>query len=314
MKMVNLGQSDALVSELCLGTMFFGSKVPREMSHKLMDIYFENGGNFIDSANVYYAYLPGFHGGESEQTIGEWIKTRPDIRSRLFIATKVGVGMDGLEQGLRPQTIIEQCEKSLQRLGVETIDLYYLHIDDRLTPLETILEAYGKLKAAGKIRYVGASNFLAWRLEEALWTAKSNDLPEICCIQSWCTYLQQKQGAEPMANRTFVNDELRDFSLSRGLTILGYETLLRGVYSDPDKPLREQFNSPENMSRLELVRKIAKESNISPSQVVYAWMRQSNPPVIPIVTASKEEHLIENIRSADVTLTTEQLDRMHRVF
>ena len=312
MKLVKLGQTDAMVSELCLGTMFFGSKVPREMSYKLMDIYVESGGNFIDSANVYYAFLPGFHGGESEQTIGEWLKLHPELRSGLTIATKVGVGMGGVEQGLRPQTIVEQCEKSLKRLAVDTIDLYYLHIDDRTIPLDTILEAYEKLKTAGKIRYVGASNFLAWRLEEALWTAREKNLPEICCIQSWCTYLQQRHGSEPMGNRTFVNDELRDYCLNRGLTILGYETLLRGVYSDPDKPLREQFISPENTARLEFVREIAKESDITPSQVVYAWMRQSAPPVIPIITASREEHLRENIQAADVTLTAGQLDRMNK--
>jgi aryl-alcohol dehydrogenase-like predicted oxidoreductase len=207
MKEIPLGTSGARVSELCLGTMFFGSTIPPERAFRLLDLYAEAGGSFLDTANVYYAFLPGLHGGESETVIGRWMKERGN-RSSIFLATKVGVGMPGVEGGLKAAAIREQCENSLKRLGTEVIDLYYAHSDDRETPIEETLEAFDGLVQAGKVRFVGASNFVPWRLERSFNAAVQRGLPRYVCIQQWYSYLRPRLGAG-IGTRVYANEELR---------------------------------------------------------------------------------------------------------
>jgi aryl-alcohol dehydrogenase-like predicted oxidoreductase len=133
--------------------------------------------------------VEGFKGGESETILGAWMKERKN-RDQVFIASKVGFGYQDVPISLRADIIEKECNKSLERLGIETIDLYYAHNDDRDTPLEETLEAFSRLMDAGKVRYIGASNYLAWRLEEAHWLSLVNEWPEYCCIQQRHTYIR----------------------------------------------------------------------------------------------------------------------------
>ena len=174
MRTVPLGKTGVEVSVFCLGTMDFGTHTDPETSYKLLDLYVEKGGFFLDTANVYARWWPGYVGGESETLLGRWMHERKN-RSRLFLATKVGFEMPGVERGLRAHQIEEECEKSLKRLGIETIDLYYAHRDNPNTPLEETLEAFYRLIKAGKVRFIGASNYPAWWLEEARWISKTVD-------------------------------------------------------------------------------------------------------------------------------------------
>ena len=149
MKKVPLGRSGVEVSAICLGAMFFGTRTDTATSLKLLDQYVEAGGSFIDTANIYAHWVSGFKGGESEYLLGDWMKKRKN-RSKVFIASKVGFGYPSVERGLTPAQIASECDRSLARMGVETIDLYYAHVDDRTTPQEESLEAFDKLVRAGE--------------------------------------------------------------------------------------------------------------------------------------------------------------------
>lgn len=305
MKEIALGTSGVRVSELCLGTMFFGSTIPPERAFRLLDLYAESGGSFLDTANVYYAFLPGLQGGESEKVIGRWMRDRGN-RSSIFLATKVGVGIPGVEPGLKSAVIQEQCEKSLKRLGTEVIDLYYAHTDDRQTPVEETLEAFDRLVRAGKVRFVGASNFVPWRLERSLNAADRRGLPRYVCIQQWYSYLRPRMGAD-IGTRVYANEELRDYCRASGLALIAYGPLLGGIYDRSDKPWREQFKSADSTARMAVLKSVAAELGARPNQVVLAWLRQQDPRVVPIIAASREEHLRENLASVSVVLSPQQV-------
>ena len=182
MNTVPLGRSGVNVSALCLGAMYFGSRTDNETSWQLLDQYTEAGGSFIDTANIYARWVPGCSGGESETLLGEWMRERTN-REQLFIASKVGFEYPGVERGLPAWRIEEECDKSLKRLGIDTIDLYYAHVDDRQTSQEETLEAFNTLVSSGKVRLIGGSNFLAWRLEDAAWISRTRKWAEYCCVQ-----------------------------------------------------------------------------------------------------------------------------------
>src|SRR5690242_10251204 len=135
MQKIKLGNSDLQVSALCMGTDLIGSKIDRETSFQLLDLFHEQGGTFIDTGNFYAAWLPGCQGGESESAIGQWMKDRA-IRAEMVIATKLGFDYPGCSGGLSAVEIQRECEKSLRRLQTDHIDLYYAHRDDPQTPLE----------------------------------------------------------------------------------------------------------------------------------------------------------------------------------
>jgi aryl-alcohol dehydrogenase-like predicted oxidoreductase len=133
--------------------MYLGTRTDEEMTYQLLDQYVDAGGIFIDTANIYAHWVAGFKGGESETILGKWLKSR-DNRSETFIATKVGFQYGDTVRGLRAGQIVDECEKSLRRLGIDTIDLYYAHVDDRNTPQEETLEAFDKLVQSGKVRFI----------------------------------------------------------------------------------------------------------------------------------------------------------------
>ena len=209
MKNIAFGTTGLTVSELCLGTMHIGSNTPNDVSVQILDTYFERGGAFLDTANIYNRDAPNGHGGESEALIGKWMRDRGN-RNRLFIATKVGMAYPGQAPGLRAEQIEEECEKSLKRLGIDSIDLYYAHIDDRETPLEETLAAFDRLVRSGKVKTIGASNHKPTRLVEALWTSKVNGWAAYCCIQQRYSYLRPHPGAS-FGHQEATNEDLLDF-------------------------------------------------------------------------------------------------------
>src|SRR4051794_19626101 len=169
-----IGASDLEVFPLCLGGNVFGWTAREGEAFAVLDAYAAAGGNFLDTADSYTRWVEGSSGGESETIIGHWMAARGN-RDRIVVATKVG--KLPARRGLAPATIRAAADESLGRLGTDRIDLYYAHEDDPDTPIEQTLEAFGKLIAAGKVRHVGASNFTAPRLAEALAAADAADLP-----------------------------------------------------------------------------------------------------------------------------------------
>ena len=309
MRTVPLGHSGVEVSAFCLGAMHFGNRTDKETSYRLLDQYVAAGGSFLDTANNYAWWVSGYMGGESETLLREWMRERRN-RSRVFIATKVGFDYPGVERGLRAHQIEIECEKSLKRLGVETIDLYYAHRDDRNTPMEETMAAFDRLVRAGKVRFIGASNFLAWRLEEARWVSQTNGWAEYCCIQQRYSYIRPKPAAS-FAPQIAANDDLLDYCRSRGITMLAYSPLLNGAYTRADRSFPQQYLGPDTDARLAALNAVAEEVGATVNQVVYAWMLQSDPLVIPLVAASTVEQMHENLGALEIELSADQMTRLN---
>lgn len=312
MRTMALGKTGQQVSQLCLGAMYFGTRQDEATSFRLLDQYVDAGGMFIDTANIYAAWVEGFSGGESETVLGRWLKARGH-RDRLFLATKVGFGYPGTPHGLAPAVIAQECDRSLQRLGVDVIDLYYAHVDDRVTPLQDTLEALAALVQAGKVRHIAASNYLAYRLERAHALAKQNGWPQFCALQQRYTYLQPRYGMRVVPPQEYVTEELLDYVRARkgDFTLLAYSVLLAGAYTRPDRPLDAAYDTPDNAARLATLRAVAREVNATPNQVVLAWLLQGDPPVLPLIAASTSEQLAENLGALQITLSAEQLRRLN---
>jgi aryl-alcohol dehydrogenase-like predicted oxidoreductase len=304
MRTVSLGNTGAKASAFCLGAMYFGSRTDRETSYQLLDQYVEAGGSFLDTANIYARV-----GGESETLLGEWMRERRN-RTQIFIATKVGFQYPGVERGLRAHQIEAECEKSLKRLGIETIDLYYAHVDDRDTPMEETLAAFDRLVQAGKVQLIGASNFLAWRLEEARWVSQTRGWTGYCCVQQRYSYIRPKPGAS-FDPQVAANDDLLDYCRDRSVTLLAYSPLLSGAYTRADRAFQEQYLGPDTEARLATLRAVARELGATLNQVVLAWMVQGDPPVIPLVAASTAEQMQENLGALQVELSVEQMARLN---
>ena len=308
MKTVQLGSSELQVSALGLGAMFFGTRTNAETSYQLLDEYVAAGGNFIDSANIYAHWVEGFKGGESEILLGEWLRKRGN-RSQQIIATKVGFNYPGVEQELSARTIEEECNKSLRRLGIDTIDLYYAHVDDYNTPSEETMEAFDKLIKAGKVRFIGASNYLAWRLEQARGLSEAKSWANFCCVQQRHTYLRVKPGGNT-APQVTSNEDLFDFSRVRQFPIVAYSVLLGGAYTQPDRSIPESYAGADTDARLAMLKTIAAETGATVNQIVLAWMLHSDYPTIPLIAASSHQQLQENLGALDVKLSAEQMQRL----
>ncbi len=306
MKKWALGDTGVDVSALCLGAMFFGSRNDKNVSYAMLDQYVDAGGMFIDTANIYAHWVGGFHGGESETLLGEWMRERGN-RADVFIASKVGFQYPGVERGLTAWQIEAECDKSLRRMGIDTIDLYYAHVDDRNTALEESLEAFNRMIQAGKVRFIGASNFLAWRLEKARWVSKTNGWAQYCCIQQRHTYLRPRPGTN-FDPQIAANDELLDCCRENNVTVLAYSALLAGAYTRNDRKPWQQYIGTDSDARLNVLSEVASEIGVTPNQVVLAWMLHSN--VLPLIAASTREQMQENLDALDVKLTAEQLKRL----
>ncbi|MBL8133293.1 MAG: aldo/keto reductase, partial [Anaerolineae bacterium] len=287
MKTLSLGKTGVEVSALCLGAMYFGSRNDTATSYRILDAYTGAGGSFIDTANIYAWWVEGFQGGESETLLGEWMAARGS-RDQLFIASKVGFGYMDVPKCLSARDIEQECEKSLRRLKTDRLDLFYAHVDDRQTPLEETMEAFDRLIRAGKVRTIGGSNYLAWRMEEARWTSETHGWASFCCVQQHYTYLRLRPGMS-VAPQEMVNDDLLDWLKARGITLLAYSVLQSGAYTRADRALRPELQMPDNTRRLEALRAVAQETGATANQVILRWMMDRA--IIPLIAASSEEQL-----------------------
>jgi aryl-alcohol dehydrogenase-like predicted oxidoreductase len=308
MKTRPLSQTGFHVSCLALGTLRYGTLNTYAESAELMDIYFDAGGRFIDTANSYNQWCPGGKGGESEVTIGRWMR-EGNNRDQLFLASKVGFGYPGVDDGLKAATIISECEGSLRRLGTDHLDLYYAHKDDVHTPLAETLEAFHRLVQSGKVRLVGASNYQAWRLADADAMCDRYGWPRFACVEQRYTYLRPVPGADFSPQR-LIDDNLSRYCQSRGLTMLPYTPLLRGAYVRSDKVIPRSYQGPDTGARLRALHQVAQEQQATPLQIVLAWMMQRQPPLLPIFSADTPAHMRENLKALDIQLTPAQLTRL----
>jgi aryl-alcohol dehydrogenase-like predicted oxidoreductase len=309
MQKVKLANSEIQVSALCMGSDLIGSKIDRETSFRLLDLFREQGGTFIDTGNFYAAWLPGCQGGESETTIGQWMKDRA-ARNEMVISTKLAFDYPGCPGGLSAIEIERECEKSLRRLQTERLDLYYAHRDDPQTPLEETMAAFDRLIRAGKVRAIGASNLRVWRIAEANTVSRNHGWAPYSVVEQRHTYLRPRHGAD-FGPQVCINEDLKDYCRSRSLTLVGYSVLLQGAYTRSDRPVPAQYAGQEADERLAALRQVAHEVGADANQVVIAWMRQSDPPVLPIVAGSRPEQLRQNIAALKIRLNEDQMQQLN---
>jgi aryl-alcohol dehydrogenase-like predicted oxidoreductase len=306
-RIITDGRVSLRVSELCLGTMYFGYRTDEATAFAILDRFSEAGGTFLDTANCYGQW----HGdaGESERVIGRWLRSRGKT---MVIATKVGARTtvpgdpDSRHwQGLSAQVIRQDAETSLRNLGVDRLDLYYAHIDDRATPLAETVDALAEVAESGKAGLLGASNTATWRIERARKLAAGR--PTYSCVQQEYSFLQPKP--EP-GQVTLITEELRDYAATEGLTLFAYSPLLAGGYARRDHPMRPAHDHPSNDARLAVLDKTADELGVTANQLVLAWLLRNDPPVIPIPGASSVAQLEEILGATDIELDQAIVDRL----
>lgn len=306
----HLGASGLEISPLVLGGNVFGWTADKAASFRILDRFAERGGVMIDTADVYSAWVSGHTGGESETVIGEWLRSSGK-RDQVLISTKVGMlpGEGGAK--LAPARIAAAAEASLQRLGIETIDLYFAHQDDEEVPQEDYLAAFGALIDAGKVRALGASNFHAMRLKAALDLAAKEGLPHFRVLQPEYNLVSRRK----------FEGELQDLCITHNLGVIPYYGLasgfLTGKYrteADLSKSVRgggmAKLLAGKGGAVLAVMDEVAAETGASPAQIALAWLAAQDGVTAPIASATSIEQLDELIGAWDVELSRDQLDRL----
>jgi aryl-alcohol dehydrogenase-like predicted oxidoreductase len=292
-----------------MGSDVLGSKHDRAVSFAVLDAFRERGGNFLDTGNFYADWLPGCVGGESETVIGEWLKAR-GCRDEMVIGTKVGFEYPGSPGGLSASEIASECNKSLKRLGIDHLDLYWAHRDDRETPQAETMQAFDRLVKAGKVRALGASNLKIWRIAQANEIARANGWTSFCAVEQRFTYLRPHHAAD-FGPQYIIGDELKDFAAATGVALIAYSILLSGAYSKPGATLPPQFAGADADARLAVLRAVAAEAGVSVNQVIIAWIRAQTPPMLPIIAGSKPAQIAECVEALTLRLTAEQVQRLN---
>lgn len=305
--MTRLPHTDLDVFPLCLGGNVFGWTANEKESFAVLDAYAAAGGNFIDTADVYSAWVLGHTGGESETVIGRWIAARGN-RDRIIIGTKVGLHSD--LPGLAPKTIRKAAEASLRRLRVDYIDLYYAHTDDAETPLEDSLRAFGELVNDGLVRHVAASNYTAPRLAEALSISAREGLPQYVAIQPHYN----------LVHRDTYEGALADVCADAGLACLPYFALAKGFLTGKYRPGAHveseraesagAYLDERGQRLLGVLDDIAAAHETSVAAVSLAWLRAQRGVAAPIASARTVEQLAELLPVAGLTLTVEEVARL----
>lgn len=317
------------ITDLVLGTMYVGTRLDDAASFRLLDRFVDAGGVTVDTANCYSFWeSPTGHGGQSESTIGRWIAANPGVRKRIFLATKVGAEPAGdREEGLAAAVVARATDASLERLGVDAVDLLWAHVEDRTTPLE---ETAGALRAeweAGRTGAIGVSNHATWRLERlraALESGggpalkagggpalKAGGGPALAALQYRYSYLQPRPGiqAEGQANRMgYLSADVRDFAAETGAEVWAYTSLLQGSYDRHDRPFPPSYHHEGNEARLAVLAEVAQEVGHTRGEVVLAWLIAHG--IRPILGGSTIPQLESALRGAALELAPEQVGRL----
>ncbi|NOK62945.1 MAG: hypothetical protein GFH27_549293n342 [Chloroflexi bacterium AL-W] len=315
MQYVSLGRTGLQVSPLCLGTMNFGSSTDQAESCNIIDAAIEQGINTIDTANIYGR-------GCSEEIVGEALH-RTGKRTRMVLATKVHVSMDDSDPNAannHRRHIIEQCHASLQRLQTDYIDLYYIHRPSTQIPIDETLRALDDLVRDGKIRYIGTSDFAAWKIIESLWVSKEYGLNRFVCEQSAYHLLDRR-----------AERELLPMAQSYGIAVLAWSPLAGGMLSgkykrDTDRPEGARFHAssesdewaqrhftPAAFDAVESITTMASEKGCTPTQLALAWCCQQPGVVGPVLGPKTLAQFEEQLGALHISITDEDRPRIDHV-
>jgi len=305
---ITLPETDLVVHPLCLGGNVFGWSADEAESFAVLDAFVAAGGNFIDTADVYSEWKPGNKGGESESIIGKWMKARGN-RSSLVIATKVA--KLSTRPGLSPANISAALDDSLSRLQTDYIDLYYSHEDDATVPMEDTLLRYTELIAAGKIRYIAASQHTAERLQHSFDLAERDGLARYVALQDHYNLVHREPFESEQAKIVAAN----------GISMIPFFGLARGFLTGKYRPgvtvesVRaegvQEYQNQKGWEIVETLDAIAKEHGSSISAIALAWLRSHPSVSAPIASARTVDQLHEIMQV--VELEPEQIERLNKV-
>jgi len=311
-----LGNTGLTVSRLVLGTMTFGLQTDEQTSHTILDVAAEGGVNFLDAADVYPLGGGLATVGRTEEIVGRWLKGK---RERFIVATKaVGkVGPAPWDQGASRKHLLDAIDHSLRRLGTDYVDLYQLHSDDKLTPLEETVEALDVIVRSGRARYIGVSNFLAYRLALALGHADARRLTRFVSIQ-------------PRYNLLFreIERELLPLAREQGLAVIPYNPLagglLTGKHQQKTGPTpgtrftlgtaaeryQDRYWHERQFATVAAYQKLLAERGLSPTSVAVAWVLANPAITAPIIGASRPDQLRDTLKAAELKLEPELLTKL----
>ena len=308
--MERIPNTDLDVSGICLGGNVFGWTADRDDSFAVLDAYLDGGGNFVDSADSYSAFVPENSGGESESMIGEWLAARPGARERTVIATKVAKHPEF--KGLAPDNVRAACDASLRRMGTDRIDLYYAHEDDPSVPLAEVLGTFGELIEAGKVRHIAASNYSPERLAEALRVAEAEGLPRYVALQPHYSLVEREAFEGP----------LQDLAREQDLAVFPYWGLAKGFLTGKYRPGGGDVDSPRaggaskyleedrGPKVLEALDQVAAAHSAPVAAVAVAWLRAQPTVLAPIASARNTEQLGPLIAAAELELSEAEIERL----
>jgi len=310
MEMRNLGRTGLKVAALCLGGNVFGWSSDETASREALDAYLDGGGNFIDTADIYSRWAEGHSGGESEAILGRWMEERGN-RRQVVLATKAGGAMgDGPnDKGLSRAHLMAAVEDSLRRLRTDYIDLYQAHFDDPTTPLDETLRAFDDLVRQGKVRYIGASNYSAWRLTRALWESDRHGYVRFESLQPYYN----------LAGREDYERELEPLCRDQQIGVITYSSLASGFLSGKyrrDRPMPEsaraggvsrRFMNDRGFAVLDAVERVAQTHDATPSQVALAWLMARPGVTAPIAGANSAQQVKELLGAAELRLQPDDI-------
>ncbi|MBB5708133.1 aldo/keto reductase [Sphingopyxis panaciterrulae] len=302
-----LGATDVQTIPFVLGGNVFGWTADRSASFAILDAFAANGGTLIDTADSYSRWAPGHHGGESEEMLGAWLAAS-GARAKIQIATKVGAMPGEGGKGLAPSRIAAGCDASLRRLGIDCIDLYYAHCDDLDTPQEAVLEAFGKLIDAGKVRAIGASNFSVARLESARALAADGAGPRFDVVQPGYNLIRRDE----------YEGALQDFCVANHIGVVPHSGLASGFLTGKYQSLADtearargarlgSLFDARGLAVLAALKRISNETGASPAQISLAWLTAKPAVVGPIASATSVAQLEELMQSVELVLDGEHI-------
>jgi aryl-alcohol dehydrogenase-like predicted oxidoreductase len=311
-----LGRTGLKVSPLCMGTMQFGWSVNEVDTHHILSATLDAGINFIDTADIYSKWVDGNSGGVSETYIGNWMKKNDIPRDQIVLATKVRgeIGKGPNDQGLSRAHIVNAVEASLRRLQTDYIDLYQSHWTDDDTPIEETLRAFDGLVKQGKVRYVGASNYAAWELMQALWTSDKHNLVRYDSLQPHYNLIHRDE----------FERELHAVCLAYGIAVIPYSPLAGGFLTGKyrrDEPLpeskraegRKRAMTDKNFTLIDEMEVIALRHKATISQIALAWMLADPVITSPIIGATSIEQLNENLGALKVKLAEDEITLLDKL-
>jgi aryl-alcohol dehydrogenase-like predicted oxidoreductase len=312
MQLRQLGRSTLSVAPLALGGNVFGWSVDEQRSFDVLDAFVDAGLNLIDTADVYSAWVPGNRGGESESIIGKWLK-RSGKRDKVLIATKVAKWVE--HRGLSPLNIRQAVESSLQRLQTDRIDLYQAHEDDATVPLSETLGAFARLIEEGKVRALGASNYSADRLAEALKVSGEHKLPRYESLQPEYNLVSRagyERELEPLVRQEHVG-VINYYALASGFLSGKYRGEADLAKSKARSGAVKKYLTPQGLKVVAALDEVAAAHKATPSQVALAWQIARPGITAPIVSATSVEQLQELAGAVSLSLTAEEITALDQV-